>query len=438
MESILRTLKKIIPAPLFKKAQPIYHYCFALLGAIVYRFPSREINIVMITGTKGKTSTAEIVNALLEEAGHKTALAGTLRFKIGDESRRNLYKMTMPGRLFIQRFLRQAVDAGCQYAIVEMTSEAAAQYRHAFIDFDTLIFLNISPEHIESHGGYENYLAAKLSIAKALEKSKKRPRTIIANAEDEESEKFLAVNVEEKKTFSIHDADSYLLKEDGALITMGQWTLVSHLKGLFNVYNVLAAIAYTKTQNIDLETIKNALQKLKTIRGRVEYIEAGQQFDVVVDYAHTADSLEKLYQAFPHSKKIGVLGNTGGGRDKWKRPEMAKVADKYCNEIILTNEDPYDEDPRAIVEEMAKGIANAPFEIIMDRRGAIHTALKKAHGLQEATGEKNIAVLITGKGTDPYIMEANGKKTPWDDAAVAREELEKVLIENQQKKYKDE
>ncbi|HYF29045.1 MAG TPA: cyanophycin synthetase, partial [Candidatus Paceibacterota bacterium] len=147
-----------------------------------------------------------------------------------------------------------------------------------------------------------------------------------------------------------------------------------------------------------------------------ERIEEGQGFQAVVDYAHTPDSLAALYSAYP-GRKICVLGNTGGGRDTWKRPEMGRIADEACDEVILTNEDPYDEDPRAIVEAMAAGMKRAP-KIIMDRREAIGAALSLAR-----PGD---AVLITGKGTDPYIMEANGKKTPWSDAAVVREELKKL------------
>jgi UDP-N-acetylmuramoyl-L-alanyl-D-glutamate--2,6-diaminopimelate ligase len=144
-----------------------------------------------------------------------------------------------------------------------------------------------------------------------------------------------------------------------------------------------------------------------------------QDFEVVVDYAHTADSLQKLYSVFKDSRKIGVLGNTGGGRDTWKRPEMAKVANAECSYIILTNEDPYDEDPMKILNDMLPGITSTPYEIIMDRREAIHKAISLA--------KPGDTVLISGKGTDPYIMEAHGKKTPWSDYNVAQEELEKVL-----------
>jgi UDP-N-acetylmuramoyl-L-alanyl-D-glutamate--2,6-diaminopimelate ligase len=194
--------------------------------------------------------------------------------------------------------------------------------------------------------------------------------------------------------------------------------MTSCLSGQFNLYNILAAVTYAKTQSISLDVIKKALEKFKGIKGRVEKIDEGQDFTVIVDYAHTADSLEKLYDVFQHSKRICVLGNTGGGRDTWKRKVMAKVAEKHCSQIFLTDEDPYDENPKEIVKEMAEAIKRPIYKIIMDRREAIREAFKHAK-----TGD---TVLITGKGTDPYIMGPNGTKTSWSDAKVAREELKKL------------
>ncbi|MDO8604480.1 MAG: UDP-N-acetylmuramyl-tripeptide synthetase [bacterium] len=418
MENILRIIKKIVPLNIFRSLQPAYHFSLAFLASVFYRFPSRHIKIVVITGTKGKTSTTEIVSAILEEAGYKTALLGTLRFKIGDEEERNLYKMTVPGRFFVQHFLRRAVKAKCDWVVIEMTSEGARQFRHRFIDLDALIFTNLSPEHIESHGSFENYLDAKLSIARALGGSPKRPRTIVANADNQYSKEFLAVDADIKTTYSLKDAEPYALKKDSTSFNFMGSPLEAHLSGAFNLSNMLAGISFARTIGVAPEVIRRALLKFHGIRGRVERINAGQDFDVIVDYAHTVDSLEKVYEVFQDSRKICVLGGTGGGRDSWKRPAMGAVAGAHCDEIILTNEDPYDEDPAKIINEIAEGINNAQYEIILDRRLAIASALIRAR-----TGD---TVIITGKGTDPYIMEADGKKTPWDDAQVAREELQKI------------
>lgn len=399
--------------------QPIYHYLLAITGAIVYRFPGKKIKVVAVTGTKGKTSTVEFVNTILEEAGKKTALAGTLRFKIDHVSKPNLYKMTMPGRFFIQRFLRDAVNAGCEYAIIEMSSEAAKQYRHKFIDLNALIFTNLAPEHIESHGSYDKYVNAKLSIAKALENSQKKNKVIIVNTDDKEAGKFLATKIENKTIYGILDVENISLTEDLTKFTYRDVEIESELVGKFNIYNMLAAIKYAEFEGIDMKTIVNGILKLKNIKGRAERIEEGQDFKVVVDYAHTPDSLIAIYETFSGSKKIGVLGSCGGGRDVWKRKEMAEIADKYCEEVILTDEDPYEDDPRSIVDDMAKYFKNKKPEIIMNRREAIRSALLKA--------KKSDVVIITGKGTDPYIMRKNGVKEKWSDAEVVREELRKIV-----------
>lgn len=419
MERVLRQIKKIIPKKFFTFFQPAYHYGMALLGAIIYRFPSRKIKVVAITGTKGKTSTVEFVNAILEEAGFITALAGTLRFKIRDNSKPNMYKMTMPGRFFIQKFLRQAVNAHCDYAVIEISSEAAKQYRHKFIDLDALIFTNLAPEHIDSHGSYNKYLEAKLSIAKALEESPKKGKIISANIDDKESHKFLSINVEKKAPYSLKDGEPIICHDDGVKFTCEGLEITSPLPGKFNVYNMLGAAAYAHALGISIENIKAGLEKVTEIKGRVQKIANDLGIDVIIDYAHTPDSLKTLYSSFPAKKKICVLGNCGGGRDKWKRKDMAEIADKYCQEIILTDEDPYDEDPKEIVAEMAKYTNKDKTSIIMDRRLAIAGAIKLAR--------QGDIVLITGKGTDPYIMRADGHKEPWSDAKVAEEELGKII-----------
>ncbi|MBL7045117.1 MAG: UDP-N-acetylmuramoyl-L-alanyl-D-glutamate--2,6-diaminopimelate ligase [Parcubacteria group bacterium] len=420
METILNIGRKIIPKKIFQTAQPVYHFLLALSGAFYYKFPSQKIFVVAVTGTKGKTSVTEMINEILNEAGYKTALLNTIHFKIGDKEERNLFKMSMPGRFFIQRFLRNAVNANCKYAVIEMTSEGAKQLRHKFISLDTLIFTNIAPEHIESHGSFENYLNAKLKIAHSLENSSKNNKTIIANSDDEYGGKFLNIKVSNKIPLSLKDAEPYMLSEKFTEITFDGLKMHLKIVGTFNIYNALSAMKFAKSQNIDTMAIRSAVEKFEGAKGRVERIEEGQNFTVIVDYAHTKESLEALYKAFDKSDKICVLGNTGGGRDKWKRPDMAKIADTHCNHTILTNEDPYDEDPMQIIKEMASGIKTHTPEIILDRREAIRRALTLA--------KENDIVLITGKGTDPYIMEAKGKKTPWSDTQVAKEELNKYIF----------
>lgn len=420
MEKLLQSIKKFIPKSVFDAIAPIYHYKLALMGAILYRFPSKKIKVVGVTGTKGKTTTVELVNAILEEAGYKTALAGTLRIKVGEQSEPNMFKMTMPGRFFIQRFLRKAVNEKCDWAILEMTSEGTKQFRHKFLDLDALIFTNLSPEHIESHGSYENYVAAKLKIAKALEHSQKEGKTIIVNDDDKEAGRFLETDVPKKITYSLDRAKPFSTTDRDVSLTIDGKKVIVGIPGEFNIYNILGAVAFAKSQRINPDIVRKALLKFKGVRGRVEKVDEGQNFSVVVDYAHTPDSLLKLYQAFGDTKKICVLGGTGGGRDRWKRKEMGRIADEHCSRIILTNEDPYDEDPRQIVGNISEGIRKTPQMVIMDRRQAIARAFESA--------KKGDVVLITGKGTDPYIMGPAGSKLPWDDASVVREELKRLSL----------
>jgi len=429
MEKVLRIIKKFIPKKLFNALAPIYHYKLALIGALIYRFPSRKIRVIAVTGTKGKSSTTEMLNSIFEATGEKTALLNTIRFKIGEESKPNKRKMTVPGRFFVQQFIRRAVDEHCDVVILEMSSEAAKQFRHKFIDLDALIFTNLSPEHIESHGSLEKYRSAKLSIGRALAGSHKKRTVMIANADDKNSEYFLACGASENYAFSLRDAGMYTTNEESISFTFKNTTITSQLIGLFNLYNLLGAATCASAFGVSAEDIKKGLEKLEVIRGRVEFVypeeDRGMKmnFDVVVDYAHTSGSLEALYKTFEGRRKICVLGNTGGGRDKWKRPEMASVANTYCDDVILTNEDPYDEDPKKIIDDMLPGFKNRKVTLIMDRREAIGEALRRAQG----SNQPNPVVLITGKGTDPFIMGADGEKTPWSDYNVAKEELEKIL-----------
>jgi len=423
MDSILYTIKRFIPRPLLNFFRPYYHRFLVNTAARYYRFPSHQIKVIAVTGTKGKSTTTEIIAHIFEKNGHKVASLSTIQFKIGDDVRHNLYKMTTPGRGFVQHFLREAVDADCEYAVIEMTSEGVKMFRHLQIEFDALVFTNLTPEHIESHGSFEAYKAAKLKLAEAVANSPKRPRYIVANIDDEHGQDFLNFSVEQSLPYSLSMLGLYTLHKDSFSIVIDGHTIRVPLLGIFNIYNTLAAITLARALGLNLGQIESALRTLPTIKGRVELIktdtEDKKQVTAVVDYAHTPDSLTKLYEAFPDVHKIAIIGNTGGGRDTWKRPEMAAIAEHHCDYIIFTNEDPYDENPHKIIDDMIKGLSSeAQYEIIMDRREAIATALRLSpnHGY----------VMISGKGTDPYIMGPNNTKEPWSDAEVAREEIERL------------
>lgn len=371
------------------------------LGAIIYRFPANKLTVVGVTGTKGKSTTSEILTHILEGAGKKVFLSSTIHFKIAGVEKPNLLKMTMPGRFLLQKMLRQAVTAGCTHAVIEMSSEGAKLWRHVGTPLNGLVVTNFSPEHIESHGSFEKYRAAKLRLVAALNKSDKPNKFLILNESD------LAL-----KPFATAANQSVTVKG----LTKSYTTT---LPGQFNLDNALAAASAAEALGVSANIIQTALTTFTGARGRLERVDVGQPFTVIVDYAHTADSMKKIYEVFAEQRKICVFGATGGGRDKWKRPEMGKIADTYCEEIILTDDDSYDEDTQQICTEIAAGITNHEPKIITDRREAIKTAL--------ATARAGDVVLITGKGTDPYLMGPNNKKTPWSDVEITKEELKKLI-----------
>lgn len=418
--------KQIIPRALFCALQPTYHYVLALTGALLYRFPARKLIVVGVTGTKGKSTISELITHGLRMDGAVVALTSTVHFQIGDHTERNLFKMSMPGRFFMQKFLRRAVNAGCTHAVVEMTSEGSRFFRHTFIDMDVLVVTNLTPEHIESHGSFENYREAKLAIVRKLNTSYKTTKVLVVNADDPQHEHFVTA-APDAEVREVHLGDGGAIDTNNtrtSTFTFAGQPITVRLPGTFNVMNALQAASALDALNIPDGRIRETLETFPGVRGRVEYVSLPDRefnFDVIVDYAHTVDSLKSFYSIFTDAYTIAILGNTGGGRDVWKRPEMARVAEECTDEIILTNEDPYDEDPQTILDEMANGIENKDkLTIILDRREAIAEALKRAHNKPDSV------VLITGKGTDPYIMGPNGTKQEWDDATVVREELVKL------------
>lgn len=393
----------MIPHSIFEFFQPWYHGLLALSGSVIFSFPSRKLKVIGVTGAKGKSSTVFLITKFLEEAGYKVAAIGSLGFKIGDKEWPNDLKMTMPGRWKIQKFLNQAVRQRCQFAVLEITSEGIKQKRHLGIKFDTAVFTNLEKEHIESHGSFEKYYQEKQKLFKNTK------NIHILNADSQYVNLFSKFPASKVFFYSIRN-----------------YNFKSHLDGDFNKSNILAAAETVKNYNVNSETIQRALDKIKSIPGRLESVHGGQSFKVVVDYAHTPGSLEAVYKTleslkFKDSKTICVLGAAGGGRDKWKRPVFGQLAEKYCDEIVLTDEDPYDEDPGKILDDIEKGIEKSKslkLSRILDRREAIKKALTLA--------KKNDIVVITGKGSETSIAVGKGKKIPWSDKGVVLEILEEL------------
>ncbi len=391
-------LKQLIPKSIFSFFQPLYHRFLAWLAAVIYRFPSRHLTIIGVTGTNGKSTTVELLAEIIEEAGHRVASVSSIRFRIADRERPNDRKMTMPGRFFIQRFLRQAVREGCTHAVLEVTSEGIKQFRHRHITFHIAVVTTITPEHIESHGSFEAYRAAKAELFKSAS-------VHVLNKDDAETLEYL----------------SQISAENRHLYTLREYPRDLHLRlpGDFNRANALAALTAARALGIPYEASKRAIERIDYIPGRLEVLQE-KPFGVVVDYAHTPDALEKVYQEFSAPRLVCVLGATGGGRDKWKRPELGRIAARYCNVIILTNEDPYDEKPEDIMRDIEKGIFQTDkermnYRKITDRREAIREAL--------ALAKKGDVVIITGKGCEQWMMVSNGEKIPWDDREVVRDEI---------------
>lgn len=412
----------------YQKILSPYHYFWVFFSALFLGFPGKKIKVIGITGTKGKSTVVELANIILEEAGYKTAIFSSIKIKIGEKEKKNLFKMTMPGRWHIQKFLRDALKEKCNCAILEVTSEGILQHRHKFINFEAVVFTNLSPEHIERHGSFENYRKAKEKLFKENKKIH------ILNLDDKNVEYFLKYPAEKKYGFSkkagfirkknMETLQAKEIKENNNRIEfkINDTDFKLNLFGEFNIQNALAAICIGLAKKVSFDTIQNALEKVEEISGRMEVV-IEEPFKVIVDYAHTPDSLEAVYKSVQrlksgNSKMVCVLGAAGGGRDKWKRPKLGKIAGEYCDEIIIANEDPYDENPIDIINEVSNGIKNKNVKKILDRRKAINSALSSA--------ESGDVVIITGKGSEPWMCLKNGKKISWDDRKIAKEEFQKV------------
>ena len=251
--TILSLLRKITPKFLLN----FYHYAVAFVGAVFFGFPSKKLIVIGVTGTSGKSTTVDFVTRILEGADNKVASTSSVRFKIGGKEWENKLKMTMPGRFMMQKFLRQAVKEGCEYAVLEVTSEGIKQFRHKFINFDSVVFLNLTPEHIESHGSFEKYRLAKMELFKETK------NVHIINADDENASYFADLPANKKILYSVKNksnikADNLTLNKDGFEFTVNGTIINMHLVGGFNVYNALAAIAVCLNYNVSFSHLKNS------------------------------------------------------------------------------------------------------------------------------------------------------------------------------------
>jgi len=437
---MLNKIRKIIP----KSVLSLYHKTLALLADFIYRSPSDKLIVIGVTGTSGKSTVIYLLSRLLEQAGFKVGVASTIVFKVGKKEWLNDKKMTMIGRFALQKLIFQMTKANCQYAIIETTSQGIEQFRHAGINYDILVFTNLYPEHIEAHGGFENYKAAKVRLFRELERKQKKliagqkiQKTIIVNLDDEHADDFLNSWADVKYGFTLTNKSSNQAKVmradqvqsggQGTEFRINQVPFRLKLLGRHNVYNALAAVTVGLNQSLSLIKISQIFSDVEPPPGRIEFIDEGQNFQIVVDYAFEPVALEKLYEVvrgIPGRKIIHVLGSTGGGRDVDRRPKLGRLAGQFADYVIVTNEDPYDEDPQQIISQVAAGALKAGKKInrnlfkISDRRKAIAKALGLA--------QRSDIVLVTGKGSEQAIVVKGNKKIPWDDRKVIKEELVKI------------
>ena len=415
---VKRKIRKFIPKIIIK----IYHFLWAFLAAIATGFPGKDIKVIGVTGTNGKSTTVKLIAEILKTSGRSVAVISSIGFEVAGEERKNLMKMTMPGRGFIHKFLRESIEKGCDVAVLEVTSEGIEQFRHKFLNVDIAVITNLAPEHIESHGGFENYKNAKGKLFEEVDD------VHVLNFDDRYVDFFNSFKANKKYGYGLEGKGDFnkLLKPTSFDVSSDKITFKLNgdnfelrMPGKFNIYNSLAALAVSLEMDIETEEIKKAFSKIKGIPGRMEKV-IDDDFTVFVDYAFTPNALEQVYSSIKDKmnpeKMIVVLGACGGGRDKWKRPVLGEIADRFADEIIITNEDPYDEDPEEIIEQVAEG-ANGRARKIIDRREAINKAINLAN--------KGDVVVITGKGSESWIQIKNGKKVPWDDREVVREEYNK-------------
>lgn len=429
MPSLRERVKRLIPASLLDR----YHFALAQVASWYYRHPSRELIVIGVTGTNGKTTTCYAIAKALEASGAKTGCTTTAVMKIADREWINMTKMTMPGRFFLQRTLRDMVKAGCKYAVIETSSQGLVQHRHLGIQYDIAVFTNLTPEHIEAHGGFENYRKAKRVLFEQLGRLPIKklngelvPRVAVLNAESEFGEYYATTpGLKNIYWYGIEHGDGlkaahFELLPNGSRAEVNGYTFQVQMPGRYNMENMMAALAVTQVLNVPLEQAIRRLEKIQGLPGRFERVDLGQPWTAIIDYAPEPEAMKQLYGAIasvPHQRLIHVLGSCGGGRDVARRPILGQMAGKTADIVIVTNEDPYDDDPVQIMDQVAAGAVAVGKEEgktllkIQDRREAIACAMRLA--------EPGDLVLMTGKGCEPWMCVANDEKLPWNEREAA-------------------
>jgi UDP-N-acetylmuramoyl-L-alanyl-D-glutamate--2,6-diaminopimelate ligase len=427
-------LRSVLPS----RVIGFYHSARNYLAGCYYRWPSRDIKVIGVTGTNGKTTTSHLINHILEFAGYKTGMITTTTIKIDQKKLTNKIKMTTPDPFTLFRLIRKMKDNGCQYLILETSSHAIAQHRVDNIEYDMAVMTNLTREHLDYHKTFAEYKQAKYWLFDNLTNFKRKPNTpkiAILNRDDRSYQDFSQAQADRIFAYGILKGDivaksvDYYQEASQFLVEtpIGQSRIKINLPGRFNVYNTLAAISAAVAFGINLKIIKQALATAKGVPGRMEIINQGQDFKVIVDYAHTPDGLNQVLQTLkPDIKgKLIIVVGAEGRRSKTKRPLLGALSAKYGDYVIVSNVDPRDEDPKQIINDVADGALRARKETekmevgkdlfkIADRKEAI----KKAFDLARPQD----TVLLLAKGAE-QAMEFSNKTISWDDREVAKKLL---------------
>ncbi len=399
----------------------------AVIVPYFYDYPSRKMRVIGVTGTNGKTTTTYLLREIFQSAGFKVGLIGTIQNLIGDES--FPVRNTTPNVIDLQKILVDMLAEKVQVVVMEVSSHALAENRVAGVEFDTAIFTNLTQDHLDFHGTMENYLRTKAKLFDMVSRhGRKKNKSAIINVDDAASAEILKHCLCEKITYGVgNPADlrgaELEVRSDGMKFkirgSFGVMELILHVTGLFNVYNVLAAVGAALAENIRPDVIKRALENFKSVPGRFERIFADVPFEVIVDYAHTPDGVKNVLQTarqIVKGKIITVFG-CGGDRDHGKRPIMGKLASELSDVVIITSDNPRTEDPEKILNDIESGIDKKIYERIVERRAAIFRAIELA-----AAGD---IVLILGKGHENYQILNTGK-IHFDDREVALAAIKNV------------
>jgi len=410
----------------------------AAMQAVVpcfFDYPGRKLRMIGITGTNGKTTTSYLIRSILRQAGYRVGLMGTVQTLI-DETVLPV-KNTTPDVIELQTTLAAMVESDIEYAVLEVSSHALALNRVAGCEFDVAVFTNMTQDHLDFHQTFEKYFAAKATLFQSLSNpdNKKINKTAVINIDDQAGRQLIKQVTYPVISYAINDAAAVTAVDVDVAATGSSFSIKGQfgaielrlgLTGLFNVYNVLAAVGAALAEKIDLTIIKQALEHFKSVPGRFELVNAGQQFTVIVDYAHTPDGLENVLttaKQFARGKIIVVFG-CGGDRDRTKRPIMGKLAALYGDIVLATSDNPRSEDAEKILADVEAGIreglaagGQTVYEVIVDRRQAITQAVKLA-------GPHDV-VLIAGKGHETYQI-LKDRTIEFDDRQVAREAIEEL------------